>query len=69
MLILLRDLKQAVEFGAEGVGLCRTEHMFFNDGRIPAIREMIIASTEEERRVALAKLLAVPEGRLQGNVP
>ena len=51
------DAKQAIEFGAEGIGLCRTEHMFFDAERIPAIREMILADTEEERRVALAKLL------------
>lgn len=52
-----RDAKQAVEFGAQGIGLCRTEHMFFEEKRIPAIRQMIMAETEEERRVALAKLL------------
>ena len=52
-----RDAKQAVEFGAEGIGLCRTEHMFFEAERIPAIRQMIMAETEEERRTALAKLL------------
>ncbi len=52
-----RDAKQAVEFGAEGIGLCRTEHMFFEEERIPAIRRMIIAETEEERRAALRKLL------------
>lgn len=52
-----RDAKQAVEFGAQGIGLCRTEHMFFEEERIPAIRQMIMAETEEERRKALAKLL------------
>ena len=52
-----RDAKQAVEFGAQGIGLCRTEHMFFEEERIPAIRQMIMAETEEERRAALAKLL------------
>ena len=52
-----RDAAQAVEFGAEGIGLCRTEHMFFEEERIPAIRQMIMAETEEERRTALAKLL------------
>ena len=57
-----KDLQQAIDFGAEGVGLCRTEHMFFNEERIPAIREMIIASNEEERRVALAKLLPFQKG-------
>ena len=45
-----RDAKQAVDFGAEGIGLCRTEHMFFEEERIPAIRRMIMADTEEERR-------------------
>ncbi len=52
-----RDAKQAIEFGAEGIGLCRTEHMFFEEERIPAIREMIVADSEEARRKALAKLL------------
>ena len=50
-------LIQAVEFGAEGIGLCRTEHMFFDEDRIPAMREMIVSKTEEQRRAALAKLL------------
>ena len=52
-----RDTKQAVEFGAEGIGLCRTEHMFFAEDRIMAVREMIIAKNEEQRRKALDKLL------------
>ncbi len=51
------DVKQAVAFGAEGVGLCRTEHMFFQDCRIPVFREMIVAQSEKGRRAALAKLL------------
>ncbi|WP_349366612.1 MAG: pyruvate, phosphate dikinase [Nitratireductor rhodophyticola] len=51
------DARTARSFGAEGIGLCRTEHMFFDDGRILAMREMILADTESERRVALAKLL------------
>lgn len=51
------DAKQAMEFGAEGIGLCRTEHMFFEADRIPAMREMIVARTEEQRRKALDKLL------------
>ncbi len=51
-----KDAKQAVEFGAEGVGLCRTEHMFFEPSRIPAIREMICSETVEQRVAALAKL-------------
>ncbi len=52
-----RDTKQAVEFGAEGIGLCRTEHMFFAEDRIMAVREMIVAKNEEQRRKALEKLL------------
>ncbi|MBV5262596.1 pyruvate, phosphate dikinase [Pinisolibacter aquiterrae] len=51
------DAKVARSFGAEGIGLCRTEHMFFDEGRIVAVREMILADTEAERREALAKLL------------
>jgi len=52
-----RDAKKAREFGAEGIGLCRTEHMFFAPERLPAVIEMIMAKTEEERRKALDKLL------------
>ena len=52
-----RDAEQAYKFGAEGIGLCRTEHMFFETDRIFAIRQMIISDTEEQRRIALAKLL------------
>ena len=52
-----RDAKQAVEFGAEGIGLCRTEHMFFAEDRIAAVREMILSKDVEQRRVALEKLL------------
>lgn len=52
-----RDTKQGIEFGAEGIGLCRTEHMFFEEDRIMAMREMIVAKNEEERRVSLEKLL------------
>ena len=63
-----RDAKQAVEFGAEGIGLCRTEHMFFEEERIPAIRRMIMADTEEERREALAIPASLSEGRLQGHL-
>ncbi|MCX8083840.1 MAG: pyruvate, phosphate dikinase [Calditerrivibrio sp.] len=50
------DSKVAREFGAEGIGLCRTEHMFFEGDRIDAVREMILAHTEEDRRKALAKI-------------
>ena len=52
-----RDASVAYDFGAQGVGLCRTEHMFFEAERIPAVREMIVASTVEQRKAALAKLL------------
>lgn len=52
-----RDAKQAIAFGAEGVGLCRTEHMFFDENRIAAVREMIVAKTVEQRKKALEKLL------------
>ncbi|PRH87483.1 pyruvate, phosphate dikinase [Labrys okinawensis] len=51
------DARQARQFGAEGIGLCRTEHMFFDEGRIVAMREMILADDEKGRRAALAKLL------------
>ena len=52
-----RDAKKAVELGAEGIGLCRTEHMFFEEGRIDPFREMICSSTVEEREAALDKIL------------
>ncbi|MEG1469856.1 MAG: pyruvate, phosphate dikinase, partial [Anaerovoracaceae bacterium] len=61
-----RDARQAVEFGAEGIGLCRTEHMFFEEERIPAIRRMILAETEEERREALAFLLPYQKSDFKG---
>jgi pyruvate,orthophosphate dikinase len=51
------DARVALKFGAEGIGLCRTEHMFFDEDRIRAVREMILADEENARRVALAKLL------------
>jgi len=51
------DARAAVRFGAEGIGLCRTEHMFFDEDRIQAVREMILANDEKSRRAALAKLL------------
>ena len=51
------DAKAAVRFGAEGIGLCRTEHMFFDEARIQAVREMILADDEKTRRAAIAKLL------------
>ncbi len=51
------DARVSVKFGAEGIGLCRTEHMFFDEERIQAVREMILADEEKTRRAALAKLL------------
>ena len=61
-----RDAKQARHFGAQGIGLCRTEHMFFEGDRIKAVREMILASDEEGRRHALAKLLPMQRGDFEG---
>ncbi|MGE5629135.1 MAG: pyruvate, phosphate dikinase [Solirubrobacterales bacterium] len=52
-----RDARNAVKFGAQGIGLCRTEHMFFEEDRIPAVREMILSEYEDQRRRALDKLL------------
>ena len=57
-----RDAKKARELGAEGIGLCRTEHMFFDGDRIDAIREMICSDTVEEREAALAKILPLQQG-------
>ncbi len=57
-----RDTKQAVKFGAEGIGLCRTEHMFFEADRIAAVREMILADTKEQREKALEKILPMQQG-------
>ena len=51
------DARLAIKFGAEGIGLCRTEHMFFDEDHIRAVREMILADTEDHRRAAIAKLL------------
>ncbi|MBR5714648.1 MAG: pyruvate, phosphate dikinase, partial [Clostridia bacterium] len=56
----------AVRFGAEGIGLCRTEHMFFDEDRIPAVREMIVSKTQEERQKALAKLLPMQRDDFKG---
>ena len=61
-----RDAKQAVNFGAQGIGLCRTEHMFFEGDRILAVREMILADDEAGRRVALAKLLPMQREDFEG---
>ncbi len=60
------DARQAREFGAEGIGLCRTEHMFFEADRIAAIREMIVSKTVEQREAALAKLLPMQRGDFEG---
>jgi pyruvate,orthophosphate dikinase len=60
------DAAQAMKFGAEGIGLCRTEHMFFEADRIPAMREMIVARTEEQRRKALDKLLPMQRSDFEG---
>ena len=57
-----RDAIQAMKFGAEGIGLCRTEHMFFEEERIFAIRQMIVSDTVEQREKALAKLLPMQRG-------
>ena len=57
-----RDAKQAAAFGAEGIGLCRTEHMFFEESRIAAVREMIVSRTVEQREKALAKILPMQQG-------
>ena len=57
-----RDAKKARELGAEGIGLCRTEHMFFEEDRIAAFREMICADTVEEREAALDKILPYAAG-------
>ena len=61
-----KDAAQAIRFGAEGIGLCRTEHMFFEGERIKAMREMIVARTEEQRRKALDKLLPMQRGDFEG---
>jgi pyruvate, orthophosphate dikinase len=61
-----RDAIQARAFGAEGIGLCRTEHMFFAEDRIPHMRAMILARTEEERRAQLAKLLPMQRSDFEG---
>jgi len=60
------DAAKAREFGAEGIGLCRTEHMFMADDRLPVVREMIMASTEDERRDALQRLLPHQQSDFEG---
>lgn len=61
-----RDATQAIQFGAEGIGLCRTEHMFFEADRIHAMREMILSTSLEQRKAALAKLLPIQRGDFEG---
>ncbi len=61
-----RDAAQAVRFGAEGIGLVRTEHMFFDGNRIKAVREMIVSKTVEQRKRALEKLLPMQRGDFEG---
>src|SRR5580765_4942278 len=60
------DAAKAREFGAEGIGLCRTEHMFMGDERLPVVREMILARDEEERRSSLDRLLPMQQGDFEG---
>jgi pyruvate, orthophosphate dikinase len=61
-----QDAVKAREFGAQGIGLCRTEHMFMADDRLPVVREMIMASNEDERRAALDRLLPHQQGDFEG---
>ncbi|MCX7832173.1 MAG: pyruvate, phosphate dikinase [Actinobacteria bacterium] len=60
------DARRAREFGAEGIGLCRTEHMFFGENRLPIVRQMILAEDEESRKEALDKLLPMQRGDFEG---
>ncbi|MBD0347714.1 MAG: pyruvate, phosphate dikinase, partial [Thermoleophilia bacterium] len=60
------DAAKAREFGAEGLGLCRTEHMFMAEDRLPVVRALIMASDEDERREALARLLPLQQGDFEG---
>jgi pyruvate,orthophosphate dikinase len=61
-----KDAAQAIHFGAEGIGLCRTEHMFFEEDRIPAMREMIVSKTQQQRVTALSKLLPMQKKDFRG---
>ena len=61
-----RDAKMAMEFGAEGIGLCRTEHMFFAEDRVPIVQQMIMSDTTEAREKALAKLLPMQRSDFKG---
>jgi len=60
------DAAKARQFGAEGIGLCRTEHMFMGEERLPVVREMILARDEEERRASLERLLPMQQGDFEG---
>ena len=60
------QVENAIAFGAEGIGLCRTEHMFFEGDRIIAVRQMILADDLEDRQKALAKLLPLQQGDFEG---
>ena len=62
----VRDAQKAYNFGAEGIGLCRTEHMFFEPDRITAIREMIVSKTHEQRACALSKILPMQRADFEG---
>ncbi len=61
-----KDAEQALSFGAEGIGLCRTEHMFFDEERLPAMREMIVSKTQSQRVRALEKLLPMQKKDFKG---
>ena len=61
-----RDASQAYNFGAQGIGLCRTEHMFFDTERIKAMREMIVADNKADREIALAKIMPYQQGDFEG---
>ncbi len=60
------DARRAREFGAEGIGLCRTEHMFFGEARLPVVQEMILADSEQDRRAALDRLLPFQQSDFEG---
>ena len=60
------DASRAREFGAEGIGLCRTEHMFFGEERLPVVQEMILADDEDDRRAALDRLLPFQQADFEG---
>ena len=61
-----QDAKRAREFGAQGIGLCRTEHMFMAVDRVPKMRRMILANTPEERRAAVEELLPLQQADFEG---